>query len=247
MCFPGLWDVPAAGFSHSGTGALEERCPRPHRWHFSRLEPSEQADGAHGLQSPSAARPAPQSPAPLGRAPTEPRTVRARSGDPHTRLSPGRGPPNRTEPPRRPRHRAPLIPLHHPPHFGRHRRHGLVPQRLPFGHGCAHIRAGDDRRGSAHRTSPRPPMPRRGRVPGRSLRSAPRHAAPLPPASAALRRGRCLLIDCGRREGRGAAGRPGSAAIFGRRLPPPPPPPDIMAGGSRGAGSAEVRRCRPLP
>lgn len=99
MCFPGLWDVPAAGFSHSGTGALEERCPRPHRWHFSRLEPSEQADGAHGLQSPSAARPAPQSPAPLGRAPTEPRKVRARSGDPHTRLSPGRGPPNRTAPP----------------------------------------------------------------------------------------------------------------------------------------------------
>lgn len=95
MCFPGLWDVPAAGFSHSGTGALEERCPRAHRWHFSRLEPSEQTDGAHGLQSPSAARPAPQSPAPLRPAPTEPRPVRARSGDPHTRLSPGRGPPNR--------------------------------------------------------------------------------------------------------------------------------------------------------
>lgn len=94
-------------------------------------------------------------------------------------------------------------PRRHPPHFSRHRRHGLVPQRLPFGHGCAHIRAG----GSAHRTTPRlplplpMPMPRRGRLPG-GAPSAPRHgpaaaaappgpARPSPPRRAAAAPGEC--------------------------------------------------------
>lgn len=87
----------------------------------------------------------------------------------------------------------------HPPHFSRHRRHGLVPQRLSFGHGCAHIRAGGSRRGSAHRTTPRLPMPRRGRVPGRAATaaaprcrppSAPRHGS-APPAPRRAAPGEC--------------------------------------------------------
>lgn len=113
-------------------------------------------------------------------------------------------------------------PRRHPPHFSRHRRHGLVPQRLPFGHGCAHIRAG----GSAHRTTPRLPlplplpMPRRGRLPG-GAPSAPRHgpaAAPPAPTLPAPPRCRCprrvrssaaaaasSLTAAGGREGRARA------------------------------------------
>lgn len=232
----------AGGSPLRGRSPLEERrrlCPRTRGWRARhrpcpRLPESTGTEGT-GTQS-TGTQPC--------RALLQPRLTRgrgapgSRSGAAGGRTGPGALNPG-SSPPRR-----------HPPHFSRHRRHGLVPQRLPFGHGCAHIRAG----GSAHRTTPRLPlplplpMPRRGRLPG-GAPSAPRHgpaAAPPAPTLPAPPRCRCprrvrssaaaaasSLTAAGGREGGegpGAACRPGSAAIFGRRLPPPPPPPP--AGGS---------------
>lgn len=192
----------AGGSRLRGRSPLEQRrrlCPRTRGWRARhrpcpRLPESTGTEPCSSLASPAAGELPAAAAGPQGE---------GRGPDPGA-LNPGSSPPRR-----------------HPPHFSRHRRHGLVPQRLPFGHGCAHIRAG----GSAHRTTPRLPlplpMPRRGRLPG-GAPSAPRHgpaaAAPPGPTLPAPPRCRCprrvrssttaaasSLTAAGGREGRARA------------------------------------------